>query len=78
MAGDRPYLVSGADDNTVRVWDYQNKTCVQVLEGHAHNVSVCCFHPEIPVIVTGSEDGTVKMWTPIRTASKDARPILDH
>lgn len=31
--GDKPYLISGADDRTVRVWDYQNKTCVQVLDG---------------------------------------------
>ena len=27
------YLSSGADDKTVRVWDYQNKTCVAMLEG---------------------------------------------
>lgn len=31
--GDKPYLISGADDRTVRIWDYQNKTCVQVLDG---------------------------------------------
>ena len=28
--GDRPYLVSGADDRTARVWDYTTKACVQV------------------------------------------------
>lgn len=38
-AGDKPYLVSGADDRMVKVWDYQNKTCVQTLEGHAQNIS---------------------------------------
>lgn len=37
--GDKPYLISGADDHTVKIWDYQNKTCVQTLEGHAANVS---------------------------------------
>ena len=30
VAGDKPYIVSGADDKMVKVWDYQNKTCVQV------------------------------------------------
>ncbi|KAJ3282117.1 Coatomer subunit beta' [Borealophlyctis nickersoniae] len=60
--GDKPYLVSGADDKLVKVWDYQNKTCVQTLEGHMQNVTVTCFHPELPIIITGSEDGTVRIW----------------
>ncbi|TPX41461.1 hypothetical protein SeMB42_g00769 [Synchytrium endobioticum] len=60
--GDKPYLVSGADDKLVKVWDYQNKTCVQTLEGHTQNVSVTCFHPELPIIISGSEDGTVRIW----------------
>ena len=37
--GDKPYLISGADDRVVKIWDYQNKTCVQSLEGHAQNIS---------------------------------------
>lgn len=28
--GDRPYLLSGADDKLAKVWDYQTKACVQV------------------------------------------------
>ncbi|KAG9343156.1 hypothetical protein JZ751_014129, partial [Albula glossodonta] len=60
--GDKPYLISGADDRLVKIWDYQNKTCVQTLEGHAQNVSCVSFHPELPIIITGSEDGTVRIW----------------
>ena len=52
-AGDRPFLLSGADDRLAKVWDYQTKACVQTLEGHAHNVSAVMFHPELPVILTG-------------------------
>lgn len=37
--GDKPYLITGADDRQVKIWDYQNKTCVQSLEGHAQNIS---------------------------------------
>ena len=46
----------------VKIWDYQNKSCVQTLEGHTQNVTVVAFHPELPIILTGSEDGTVKIW----------------
>lgn len=59
---EKPYLVSGADDKTVKIWDYQNKSCVQTLEGHSQNITVVCFHPDLPVIITGSEDGTVRIW----------------
>lgn len=60
--GDKPYLITGADDHTAKVWDYQTKSCVQTLEGHTHNVSAVCFHPDLPIIITGSEDGTVRIW----------------
>lgn len=55
--GDKPYLISGADDRLTKIWDYQNKTCVQTLEGHSQNVVCVAFHPELPIIMTGSEDG---------------------
>mmetsp|Transcript_2894 Transcript_2894/g.5235 ORF Transcript_2894/g.5235 Transcript_2894/m.5235 type:complete len:990 (-) Transcript_2894:195-3164(-) len=60
--GDKPYLLSGADDHTVKIWDYQTRSCLQTLEGHAHNVSAVCFHPRLPLIISASEDGTVRLW----------------
>jgi len=60
--GDKPYLLSGADDRTVKIWDYQTKACLQTLEGHGHNVSSVCFHPRLPMIISASEDGTVRLW----------------
>ena len=60
--GDKPYLLSGADDCTVKIWDYQTRSCLQTLEGHSHNVSAVCFHPRLPLIVGASEDGTVRLW----------------
>ncbi|KAJ2354645.1 Coatomer subunit beta' [Coemansia sp. RSA 2618] len=59
---DKPYLVSGADDFLAKVWDYQNNSCVQTLEGHSQNVVAVAFHPKLPIIMTGSEDGTFRIW----------------
>lgn len=60
--GDKPYLLSGADDRTIKIWDYQTKACLQTLEGHSHNVTSVCFHPRLPLILSASEDGTVRLW----------------
>ncbi|KAI7817585.1 coatomer WD associated region-domain-containing protein [Gamsiella multidivaricata] len=59
---EKPYLITAGDDSLVKVWDYQNKTCVQTLEGHTQNATFAVFHPELPIIISGSEDGSVKIW----------------
>jgi len=61
-SNDKLYLLSGSDDYTAKVWDYDSKNCVQTLEGHKNNVTAICAHPEIPIIITASEDSTVKIW----------------
>jgi len=59
---DKPYLITSSDDKTIKIWDYQTKSCVATLEGHLSNVSFAIFHPELPLIVSGSEDGTIRFW----------------
>lgn len=60
--GDKPYLLSGSDDRTIKVWDYQTKACLQTLKGHSHNISSVVFHPRLPLVISASEDGTVRLW----------------
>ncbi|KAK6203295.1 coatomer WD associated region-domain-containing protein [Scheffersomyces amazonensis] len=59
---DKPYLITSSDDKTIKIWDYQTKSCVATLEGHLANVSFAVFHPELPLIISGSEDGTIRFW----------------
>ena len=42
--GEKPYLISGSDDKTVRVWDYQTRQGVNKLTGHANNLTSALFH----------------------------------
>ena len=60
--GDKPYLLTSSDDKSVKVWDYQTKSCIASLEGHISNVSFAVFHSELPLIISGSEDSTIKIW----------------
>ncbi|KAH0473496.1 MAG: uncharacterized protein KVP18_001183 [Porospora cf. gigantea A] len=60
--GDRPFLVSGSDDRTVRIWDYTTKQCLQVLTGHTDNVISVLFNVEENLIISGSEDHSVVLW----------------
>lgn len=62
-AGDvRPYLLSGGDDNTLRIWDLPTRSCVRVLSGHTQPVTSVCPHPYLPLIISASEDGTIRFW----------------
>lgn len=62
QGGDKPFLVSGSDDTTVIVWDYQTRAQIQKLSTHSHNVTACCFHPKLPLIITGSEDHIITIY----------------
>lgn len=59
---DKPYLITTSDDKTIKIFDYQSKSCVATLTGHTHNVSFAVLHPELPIIISGSEDSTIKIW----------------
>ncbi|KAF1774274.1 G-protein beta WD-40 repeat [Phytophthora cactorum] len=60
--GDKPYLLSGSDDRTVKVWDYQTKAIVHTLDGHGNNLTSVLYHPRLPLIISACEDGAVRMW----------------
>ena len=53
-------IVSGSDDNTIKVWD-ENGVCVSTLVGHTNWVTSVCVMGD--KIVSGSEDNTIKVWS---------------
>lgn len=58
-SGELPLLASSADDRTVRLWNYEARTCISIFRGHLNNVSWVHPHPCLPILFSGSED---KKW----------------
>lgn len=57
-------LISGAKDNTARLWNLETFELMSTLEGHSEAVTAVAFVPGTSNVITASSDHTVKMWTP--------------
>jgi WD40 repeat protein len=59
------YLISGSNDDTVRVWDAENYGQEAKLTGHKGYVSSLAFNQGTPLdlLASGGNDGVVKLWS---------------
>lgn len=68
-------LVSGGDDNSLRVWDAELKRCVRVLEGHVGEVTAIA-----PLrggrLLSASTDRTLRLWT--LASGRSDRQLVGH
>eukprot|EP00796_Vickermania_ingenoplastis_P010656 gene10656-7403_t len=55
--GDKPYLLSGSDDLTARLWDYQSKACLHVFSLGSSCITAVVFSPDRPVFFVLSQCG---------------------
>ncbi|KAK0530276.1 pre-mRNA cleavage and polyadenylation factor (CPF) complex subunit [Tilletia horrida] len=55
---------SVSDDQTVKVWVFDQAREERVMTGHGWDVICCDWHPTKGLIVTGSKDNLVKFWDP--------------
>ena len=55
-------IVSGSEDNSVRVWDALTGAELKVLNGHTHFVWSTAFSTDGTHIVSGSYDRSVRVW----------------
>ena len=71
-------IVSGSDDQTVRVWDADSGAELACLQGHEGRVKSVAYSPDGRRIVCGSRDQTVRVWDADTArswpASEDMRP----
>ena len=62
FSADGKRIVSGSQDNTVKVWDADKGTELLTLKGHTNWVNSVAFSADGKRIVSGSWDNTVKVW----------------
>jgi WD40 repeat protein len=76
LSGDGRRVVSGSDDNTVRVWDSSTGRAVSTFHGHTGVVWSVALSADGHLVASSGEDGTVRLWD---TASGHALATLrDH
>jgi len=59
---DSRHLASGSGDNTVRLWDVDAKTSVQMKPAFKDFVYAVAFSPDGKTVVAGSDDHTLRLW----------------
>jgi WD40 repeat protein len=55
-------VVSGSEDNSIRVWDVAAGKGVKTLRGHGSAVRACAFSPDRKHVVSGGDDQRIRVW----------------
>ena len=59
---DGALLVSGGEENAVKLWDVATQELVATLSGHTNVVTAVSCSPDGKTMASSSRDGTVKLW----------------
>ncbi|MEM7127721.1 MAG: TIR domain-containing protein, partial [Chloroflexota bacterium] len=62
LTPDERYIITGADDGLVRLWDRETLACIQIMEGHQGEVNSVAVTRDGKQAISGSDDSTVKVW----------------
>ncbi|CAA7042741.1 unnamed protein product [Microthlaspi erraticum] len=58
----KQWVVTGADDTHIRVYNYYTMDKVKVFEAHADCIRCVAVHPTLPYVLSSSDDMLIKLW----------------
>ena len=70
------YIVSGGDDNTVRLWEVKTGKEVRTFKGHTGPISSVALSGDNQILASGSNDTTVRLWN-VKTG-REIRKLEGH
>ncbi|GAB1545461.1 hypothetical protein NUACC21_81370 [Scytonema sp. NUACC21] len=76
LTPDGQRLISGSDDNTLKVWDVETGKELCTLTGHNSPVSAVAVTPDGQRLISASNDKTLKVWD-VETG-KELRTLTGH
>ena len=69
-------IASGSRDQTIKLWNLQERKEIFTLSGHSNTVFSVCFSPNGKFVVSGSDDQTIKLWN--LQERKEVFTLLGH
>ena len=58
----KQWVVAGADDMYIRVYNYNTMDKVKVFEAHSDYIRCVAVHPTLPYVLSSSDDMLIKLW----------------
>ncbi len=62
LSPDGTRALSGAFDNTLRLWDTRSGVCLAILEGHTKRFNSVAFSADTARALSGAGDGELRIW----------------
>ncbi len=59
----RQWIVCGADDMLIRVYNYNTMERVFMFEAHTDYIRALAVHPTLPLMLSSSDDMLIKLWS---------------
>ncbi|XP_011860734.1 PREDICTED: cilia- and flagella-associated protein 52 [Vollenhovia emeryi] len=75
ISSDGRYFITGSNDCTVKIWEYDSADLTHVGTFHAAIITACKFSTDGKYIVSASADGTIMIWKRPSEASDDSKSV---